>query len=81
MSHNLDRIFTVETPRAITQNLTFHLRASGLVAEVTRAAPRGIPVLGVTRGMQILERAILDPGLMILASSKMVMPPAWVCWT
>jgi adenosylcobyric acid synthase len=39
-----------------------HLRASGLAAEVARAAGRGTPVLGVCGGMQMLGRAILDPG-------------------
>jgi adenosylcobyric acid synthase len=38
-----------------------HLRASGLAAEISRAAHRGIPVLGVCGGMQLLGQAILDP--------------------
>jgi adenosylcobyric acid synthase len=39
-----------------------HLRATGLAAEITRAAQRGVPILGVCGGMQLLGRAILDPG-------------------
>ena len=38
-----------------------HLRQTGLAAEVTRAARRGIPILGVCGGMQMLGRRILDP--------------------
>jgi len=38
-----------------------HLRQTGLAAEVTRAASRGIFILGVCGGMQMLGRRILDP--------------------
>jgi adenosylcobyric acid synthase len=39
-----------------------HLRATGLGAEITRAAQRGTPIMGVCGGMQLLGQAILDPG-------------------
>jgi adenosylcobyric acid synthase len=38
-----------------------HLRATGLAAEVCRAAQRGTPILGVCGGMQMLGQAVLDP--------------------
>lgn len=38
-----------------------HLRASGLAAEITRAARAGIPVVGICGGMQMLGHAIHDP--------------------
>jgi len=38
-----------------------HLQESGLAAEVTRAAYRGIPIFGVCGGMQMLGHRILDP--------------------
>jgi adenosylcobyric acid synthase len=37
-----------------------YLRASGLAAEVTRAASKGVPILGICGGMQILGTRILD---------------------
>jgi adenosylcobyric acid synthase len=39
-----------------------HLLQTGLAAEVTRAARRGTPILGVCGGMQMLGQRILDPG-------------------
>lgn len=38
-----------------------YLRESGLAAEVSRAAQRGIPVLGICGGLQLLGQRILDP--------------------
>lgn len=38
-----------------------HLRESGLAAELTRAAGRGVPILGICGGMQLLGQHILDP--------------------
>jgi adenosylcobyric acid synthase len=38
-----------------------HLRATGLASEVISAAQKGIPVLGVCGGMQLLGRQVLDP--------------------
>src|SRR5262249_1676459 len=38
-----------------------YLRESGLAAEVLRAAQRGIPVLGICGGLQLLGQHILDP--------------------
>ena len=38
-----------------------HLRETGLAAEVSRAAQRGVPVVGVCGGMQLLGRMIRDP--------------------
>lgn len=38
-----------------------HLRQTGLAAEVTRAARRGTPILGVCGGMQMLGQRIDDP--------------------
>ena len=38
-----------------------HLRATGLAAEVTRAAAAGIPIVGICGGMQMLGHAIHDP--------------------
>ncbi len=38
-----------------------HLRATGLAAELSRAAQRGTPILGVCGGMQMLGQAVLDP--------------------
>lgn len=38
-----------------------HLRRTGLAAEVSRAAQRGTPVLGVCGGLQMLGRRIVDP--------------------
>jgi adenosylcobyric acid synthase len=38
-----------------------HIRENGLAAEIARAAQRGVPVLGVCGGMQLLGRRILDP--------------------
>ncbi len=38
-----------------------HLRQTGLAAEVSRAAQRGVPVLGVCGGLQMLGRRIADP--------------------
>ena len=37
------------------------LRGSGIAAEVIRRAGRGLPVLGICGGCQMLGRAILDP--------------------
>jgi adenosylcobyric acid synthase len=39
-----------------------YLRQSGLAAEVSRAAQKGIPVLGICGGLQMLGQCILDPG-------------------
>ena len=39
-----------------------HLLQTGLAAEITRAARRGTPILGVCGGMQMLGQRILDPG-------------------
>jgi adenosylcobyric acid synthase len=41
-----------------------HLRQSGLAAEISRTAQRGIPVLGVCGGMQLLGQEIRDPFLL-----------------
>jgi adenosylcobyric acid synthase len=38
-----------------------YLRRTGLAAEISRAAQRGIPVVGVCGGLQLLGRQILDP--------------------
>ena len=38
-----------------------HLRKIGLAAEVTRAARRGVPILGVCGGMQMLGHGLADP--------------------
>jgi adenosylcobyric acid synthase len=38
-----------------------HLRETGLAGQVARAAARGVPVLGVCGGLQILGREIRDP--------------------
>lgn len=38
-----------------------YLRTSGLAAEITRAAQRGTPILGVCGGMQMLGQHIADP--------------------
>lgn len=38
-----------------------HLRQSGLAAEISRAAQRGVPILGVCGGMQLLGQEIRDP--------------------
>jgi adenosylcobyric acid synthase len=38
-----------------------HLRRSGLAAEVSRVAQRGVPILGVCGGMQLLGQKIRDP--------------------
>ena len=38
-----------------------YLRQNGLVAEITNAASRGVPVLGICGGMQMLGRHIADP--------------------
>jgi adenosylcobyric acid synthase len=38
-----------------------YIRQNGLAAEITRAAQRGIPVLGVCGGLQLLGQEILDP--------------------
>ncbi len=37
------------------------LRQNGMAAEISRAAQRGIPVLGVCGGLQMLGQTILDP--------------------
>jgi adenosylcobyric acid synthase len=39
-----------------------YLRGNGLAAEITRAAQRGVPILGVCGGLQLLGQQILDPG-------------------
>lgn len=41
-----------------------YLRQSGLAAEITRAALRGVPVHGICGGLQLLGRAIADPHLL-----------------
>jgi len=38
-----------------------YLRQSGLAAEITRAANRGVPVLGICGGLQLLGREMYDP--------------------
>jgi adenosylcobyric acid synthase len=38
-----------------------YIRQNGLAAEITRAARRGIPVIGVCGGLQLLGQEILDP--------------------
>lgn len=38
-----------------------YLRQSGLAAEINRAANRGVPVLGICGGLQLLGREIHDP--------------------
>ncbi len=38
-----------------------HLRETGLAAEITRAAQRGTPVLGICGGLQLLGHEIRDP--------------------
>ena len=38
-----------------------HLRQVGLAAEISRAAARGIPILGICGGMQMLGKHIHDP--------------------
>jgi adenosylcobyric acid synthase len=38
-----------------------YLRQSGLAAEITRAANRGVPVLGICGGLQLLGREMHDP--------------------
>jgi adenosylcobyric acid synthase len=38
-----------------------YIRQNGLAAEITRATQRGIPVLGVCGGLQLLGQEILDP--------------------
>ena len=38
-----------------------YLRQSGLAAEISRAAQRGVPVLGICGGLQLLGREIHDP--------------------
>jgi adenosylcobyric acid synthase len=38
-----------------------YLRQSGLAAEISRAAQRGVPVLGICGGMQLLGQEIFDP--------------------
>jgi adenosylcobyric acid synthase len=38
-----------------------HLRQTGLAAEISRAAARGTPILGVCGGMQMLGNSIKDP--------------------
>jgi adenosylcobyric acid synthase len=39
-----------------------HLRQTGLAAEICRAAQRGIPILGICGGLQMLGQQIRDPG-------------------
>lgn len=41
-----------------------YLRQSGLAAEISRAAQRGIPVVGICGGLQLLGQAIHDPHLL-----------------
>ncbi len=38
-----------------------YLRESGLAAEISRAAQRGVPILGICGGMQLLGEEIQDP--------------------
>lgn len=38
-----------------------YLREQGLAAEITRAAERGIPIVGICGGMQLLGKKIRDP--------------------
>ncbi|HVO69702.1 MAG TPA: cobyric acid synthase [Aggregatilineaceae bacterium] len=38
-----------------------HLRETGLAAEISRAAARGTPILGICGGLQMLGRALHDP--------------------
>lgn len=38
-----------------------HIRENGLAAEISRLARRGVPILGVCGGMQLLGHRILDP--------------------
>ncbi len=60
-----------------------YLRQSGLAAEISRAAQRGVPVLGICGGLQLLGRAIYDPhciesgdcpGLGLLALTTTLVP-------
>ena len=60
-----------------------YLRQSGLAAEINRAAQRGVPVLGICGGLQLLGQEIHDPhhiesgdcaGLGLLDLTTMLLP-------
>lgn len=58
----LDGYYAVILPGSKNTSASLqHLRQSGLAAEVSRAAQRGVPILGVCGGMQLLGQEIRDP--------------------
>jgi adenosylcobyric acid synthase len=59
----LDRYHAVILPGSKnTVESLRHLRQTGLAAEIGRAAQRGIPILGICGGLQMLGQQICDPG-------------------
>lgn len=61
---HLDGYHAILLPGSKNTAASLHyLRQSGLAAEISRTAQRGIPILGVCGGMQLLGQEILDPFL------------------